>query len=50
MIPIVIFLLLSIATVMINWDNLTQNTFKSMSQRAKEDTRSGVEEFFLQTF
>lgn len=50
MIPIVIFLLLSIATVMINWDNLTQNTFKSMSQRAKEDTRSGVEEFFFADF
>ena len=35
---------------MINWDNLTQNTFKSMSQRAKEDTRSGVEEFFFADF
>ncbi len=49
-IPISIFLMFSITIAMINWDKLTQETFKSMTQRAKEDTRSGVEELFFADF
>lgn len=49
-IPIGLILLFSISILMLNWENLTQNTFKTMTQRAKEDSRSYVEELFFADF
>lgn len=47
---LVLITLLSVLTLLFNFDNLSKGIFSNMASRINEDTRSGVEMFFFHDF